>query len=72
MIERGKRSASIETLDAIAEALGSTLEELFQSEQMSSGDSPAFQRLGAFLRSKRVGAAGVAQLLAVAKAMFKD
>ena len=72
MIERGERSASIETLRQIAETLGSSLEELFSGETTPPEYSAAFQDLAAFLRKHRASRREIQQLLAVAKVMFAD
>jgi transcriptional regulator with XRE-family HTH domain len=72
MIERGERSASIETLSQIAEALGATTAELFTPEGGRPQMTPAFQQLASFLQRRRVGRRQLVQLLEVAKAMFSD
>jgi transcriptional regulator with XRE-family HTH domain len=72
MIERGERSPSIETLGEIAEGLGVSMAELFQSNDEAVDDNPAFRKLGEFLKSRRVTRADMDRLLAVARAMFVD
>jgi transcriptional regulator with XRE-family HTH domain len=72
MIERGERSPSIETLGEIAEGLGVSMGELFQSGAGPVEENPAFRKLSEFLKSRRVTKADVERLLAVARAMFLD
>jgi transcriptional regulator with XRE-family HTH domain len=72
MIERGERSPSIETLGEIAEGLGVSMGELFQSGAGPVEENPAFRKLSEFLRSRRVTKADMERLLAVARAMFLD
>ena len=72
MIERGERSASLETLAEIAEALGVSVAELFSAEGLRPQSTPAFQQLVSYLHRRRISRREIAQLLAVAKAMFSD
>jgi len=72
MIERGERSPSIETLGEIAEGLGVSMSELFQSGTAPVEENPAFRKLSEFLKSRRVTKADMERLLAVARAMFLD
>ena len=72
MIERGERSPSIETLGEIADGLGVSMSELFQSGVAPVEENPAFRKLSEFLRSRRVTKTDMERLLAVARAMFLD
>ncbi len=72
MIERGERTASLDTLSMIAESLGATVEELFAQESRGPQSTPAFQQLATYLRKRHVSRRQMHQLLAVAKAMFSD
>jgi transcriptional regulator with XRE-family HTH domain len=72
MIERGERSPSVETLGEIAEALGVSLAELFQTGGEAVEGNPAFRKLSEFLKSRRATKADMEKLLAVARAMFLD
>ena len=72
MIERGERSASLETLSAIADALGVSVAELFSAEGLRPQSTPAFQQLVGYLHKRHVNRRQIAQLLAIAKAMLSD
>lgn len=73
MIERGERIAHVETLGAIAEALGVSLSELFATAE---GDGAAqrtqdiLRPLSDFARSRQLTSRDVEKLLGVARAMF--
>ena len=58
--------------EEIAEGLGVSMAELFQSSDEAVGDNPAFRKLSEFLKSRRVTRADMDRLLAVARAMFVD
>jgi transcriptional regulator with XRE-family HTH domain len=71
MIERGERVAHVETLAAIAEALGVTLAELFSDVQAAADETAALMRpLSDFARARRLTSRDVDKLLGVARAMF--
>lgn len=75
MIERGERVAHVETLAAIASALGVTLSELFAGTDTVAGASAddaveLLRPLSEFARARRLSASDVERLLGVARAMF--
>ena len=73
MIERGERVAHVETLASLADALGSSLSEIFAAAEPApeSGDPEALLRpLSDFARSRRLTSGDVERLLGVARAMF--
>lgn len=76
MIERGERVAHVETLAAIAEALGVTLSELFAGADLGEGAGvrddvdELLRPLTEFARSRRLTSRDVEKLLGVARAMF--
>jgi hypothetical protein len=73
MIERGERVAHVETLAALAGALGVRLSDLFlQTEQPpENGEPEALARpLWDFVRNKRLTSADIDRLLGVARVMF--
>ncbi len=71
MIERGERMPHVETLAAIAGALGVSLSELFHgTDGEPSTDGDLMRPLLEFVRSHRLGSAEVEKLLGVARAMF--
>jgi transcriptional regulator with XRE-family HTH domain len=71
MIERGERVAHVETLVALAEALGVTLAELFSGLEREAGtDEDLLRPLSDFARARRLTATDVEKLLGVARAMF--
>lgn len=71
MIERGERVPHVETLAAIAQALGVTLSELFAGADEGTGETADLLRpLSEFARSRRLTSRDVEKLLGVARAMF--
>jgi len=71
MIERGERVAHVETLAALAEALGVSLAELFAGTDSRETDTAEMMRpLSDFCRSRSLTASDVDKLLGVARAMF--
>lgn len=71
MIERGERVPHVETLAAIAQALGVTLSELFAGADEGNGETADLLRpLSEFARSRRLTSRDVEKLLGVARAMF--
>ena len=71
MIERGERVAHVETLAALADALGVSLSELFAGTEDRSGDALEMMRpLSDFFRVRRLTARDVDKLLGVAREMF--
>lgn len=75
MIERGERVAHVETLAAIASALGVTLSELFAGTDTVAGGASddaveLLRPLSEFARARRLSANDVERLLGVARAMF--
>ena len=71
MIERGERVAHVETLAALAEALGVSLAELFAGADSRETDTAEMMRpLSDFCRSRSLTASDVDKLLGVARAMF--
>ena len=69
MIERGERSASLESLQQIAAALGCSLSDLFARDR---GAPEVHRLLTASRRRRPLTPKQVDRLLAVAKAMFED
>lgn len=71
MIERGERVAHVETLAALAEALGVTLAELFAGAG-ASGERPEdlLRPLVDFARARALTSRDLEKLLGVARAMF--
>jgi transcriptional regulator with XRE-family HTH domain len=71
MIERGERVAHVETLAALAEALGVTLAELFAGAQLEGVTQEDLTRpLVDFARARGLTARDMEKLLGVARAMF--
>lgn len=71
MIERGERVAHVETLEALAGALGVSLSELFSSAQAGTDETSELLRpLSDFARARRLTPRDVDKLLGVARAMF--
>ncbi len=71
MIERGERVAHVETLAALAEALGVTLSELFAgAEERPGQDQDVLRPLSEFARARQLTSHDVEKLLGVARAMF--
>ena len=73
MIERGERVAHVETLAALAEALGVTLSELFSGTEglLAEGEPQDVLRpLSEFARARRLTSRDIEKLLGVARAMF--
>ena len=71
MIERGERVAHVETLAALAEALGVSLAELFAGADSRNADPSEMMRpLSDFCRSRSLTSHDVDKLLGVARAMF--
>ncbi len=71
MIERGERVAHVETLEALSEALGVSLSELFSSAQAAADETSELLRpLSDFARARRLTPHDVDKLLGVARAMF--
>jgi transcriptional regulator with XRE-family HTH domain len=71
MIERGERVAHVETLAALAEALGVSLAELFAGAQaQGEGAEDLLRPLADFARARRLTPRDVEKLLGVARAMF--
>jgi transcriptional regulator with XRE-family HTH domain len=70
MLERGARSASIETLTKVARALGVPPAELFRTRADPVYDDPYFERLVAFARAAQLNHRDVERLLQVACAVF--
>jgi len=71
MIERGERVAHVETLEALAAALGVTLSELFSGAQAAADETSELLRpLSDFARARRLTPRDVDKLLGVARAMF--
>ena len=71
MIERGERIPHVETLAAIAAALGVTLSELFAGTDREIADSPDLLRpLEEFVRARGLTSRDVDKLLGVARALF--
>ena len=71
MIERGERVPHVETLAALAEALGVSLAELFAGadEQPTDGED-VVRPLSDFARARRLTPRDIEKLLGVARAMF--
>ncbi len=73
MIERGERVAHVETLAALAEALGVTLAELFSSANDKAAEGEELIRpLYEFARARQLTPRDVEKLLGVARAMFAN
>jgi transcriptional regulator with XRE-family HTH domain len=74
MIERGERSAHVETLAKLAEALGIPLTELFEEQRAerrrARGLEAALEPLADFIRRERLSRRDVERLLVVARALF--
>jgi transcriptional regulator with XRE-family HTH domain len=71
MIERGERVAHVETLAALAEALGVSLAELFAGADSRNTDAAEVMRpLSDFCRARSLTPHDVDKLLGVARAMF--
>ena len=71
MIERGERSAHVDTLAKLAEALDIPLAELFLNEQQPArGQQAALAPLADFVRRERLTRRDVERLLNVARALF--
>jgi transcriptional regulator with XRE-family HTH domain len=71
MIERGERVAHLETLAALASALGVSLGELFAgTEQPTNQTEDLMRPLSEFARARGLTSRDVERLLGVARAMF--
>lgn len=71
MIERGERLAHVETLEALARALGVSLAELFVDAQSPDPAEPdVLKPLYDFARRQQLTERDVEKLLGVARAMF--
>ena len=71
MIERGERVAHVETLAALAEALGVSLAELFVEPAPGDQNGEELLRpISEFVRSRQLDSRDVEKLLGVARAMF--
>jgi transcriptional regulator with XRE-family HTH domain len=71
MIERGERSAHVETLAKISDALRIPLAELFRNDRVAGRrDDAMIAPLGDFVRRERLTRRDVERLLAVARALF--
>jgi transcriptional regulator with XRE-family HTH domain len=71
MIERGERIPHVETLAAIASALGVTLSELFAGTDRDVAENTDILRpLEEFVRARGLTARDVEKLLGVARALF--
>ncbi len=70
MIERGERVAHVETLAALAQALGVSLAELFAGTDGAEANGDVVRPLTEFARSRRLTAHDIEKLLGVARAMF--
>jgi transcriptional regulator with XRE-family HTH domain len=71
MIERGERSAHVDTLAKISNALKIPLAELFRNErQATHRDDAVIAPLADFVRRERLTRRDVERLLAVARALF--
>ncbi len=71
MIERGERLAHVETLAALADALGVTLAELFTgSDSRSDQFEDMIRPISDFFRVRSLTSQDVDKLLGVARAMF--
>jgi transcriptional regulator with XRE-family HTH domain len=71
MIERGERLAHVETLAALADALGVSLAELFAGTDSRSGElDEVIRPLSDFFRLRSLSSKEVDRLLCVARAMF--
>jgi transcriptional regulator with XRE-family HTH domain len=71
MIERGERSAHVETLAQLADALDVPLEDLFREEgRTPKGENATLKPLADFVRRHRLGRRDVERLLSVARALF--
>ncbi|MFL5321085.1 MAG: helix-turn-helix domain-containing protein [Myxococcaceae bacterium] len=72
MIERGERIAHVETLAALAEALGVTLSDLFLTADGEGAQrtQDLLRPLSEFARSRQLTPRDVEKLLGVARAMF--
>jgi transcriptional regulator with XRE-family HTH domain len=70
MIERGERVAHVETLAALAGALGVSLAELFVGAEQVEEGSDVLRPLADFARMRRLTSRDVEKLLGVARAMF--
>lgn len=73
MIERGERVAHVETLAALAEALGVTLSELFSGTDaivVEGEQQDVLRPLSEFARARRLTSRDIEKLLGVARAMF--
>lgn len=71
MIERGERMPHVETLAAIAEALGVSLSELFHgTDGEPSTEQEVLRPIAEFVRTRQLSARDVEKLLGVARAMF--
>jgi transcriptional regulator with XRE-family HTH domain len=71
MIERGERSAHVETLAQLAGALNVPLAELFRDETRAKrGTDATLKPLADFVRRQRLNRTDVERLLTVAQALF--
>jgi transcriptional regulator with XRE-family HTH domain len=71
MIERGERSAHVETLAKLAKALNIPIAELFQEERRSAtGPDGAIAPLADLVRRERLNRRDVERLVVVASALF--
>ncbi len=72
MIERGQRSAHVETLNSLARALGVTMSELFRENRARTPKGPdaIAEPLVRFVENRRLSRREVEKILDVAAAMF--
>ncbi|MHB8417995.1 MAG: helix-turn-helix domain-containing protein [Myxococcales bacterium] len=72
MIERGERSAHIDTLASLSDALGVPLDELFREHsRLADSVDPALRPLIDFAQRNRLNRRDVERLLSVARALFE-
>ncbi len=72
MIERGERSAHMDTLASLTEALGVSMEDLFRDRSRpSEAIDPAVRPLVDFAERRRLSRRDIDRLLVVAKALFE-
>ena len=71
MIERGERSAHVDTLASLAEALDVPLEELFREKNhLPELTDATFRPLAEFVQRHRLSRREIERLLTVAEALF--
>jgi transcriptional regulator with XRE-family HTH domain len=72
MIERGERSAHMDTLSSLADALGVSMEELFRDRSKHAETiDPTVRPLVDFAERHRLTRRDVDRLLVIAKALFR-